>query len=323
MPGLNLNTKDVIDKLKSAFMESSHTPEASAPNPEQEPQAPPAPPQPLKPTAVFAAILNGLGVGMLLGVLLGLAVSPVVSGVIGTLSSILVVLLGLNDKHITTLKSLRIGSFGLFAVLGILAGMYIRVSELLAPTISELKNEYVQAGYSDDQALYYVALKKFDYVPVGWFGTSDKDTVALSKTDKHDQSVLFSSEVELDVCDNLNEVDSTFPRIEIFYSFENAGGFWKKLAAAIPDELPDQVYVDGLLGIRDSFCALGNQGKATIGENKQLATLTTENTAGQIIKSLKQAGGAWESILDNTEEKIPAEHQVTFYLTVIKILNHE
>ena len=37
---------------------------------------------------ITAAILNGMGVGLLLGLLLGLAVSPVVSGIIGTLSSL-------------------------------------------------------------------------------------------------------------------------------------------------------------------------------------------------------------------------------------------
>ena len=323
MQGLNLKTQDILDKLKSAFMEDSKTNNPGTEATGHETGALQTTPKPVTSGSVFAAVLNGLGVGLLLGILLGLAVSPVVSGVIGTLSSILVVLLGLNDKHITTLKSLRIGSFGVFAVAGVLLGMYIRVSEPLAPSTIDMKNEYTKAGYTDDQALYYVALKKFDYVPVGWFGTSEKDTLAMSKTDQSDKSVLFSSEMDLDVCENLNVADNTFPREEIYYTFEDAGGMWKKLAAAMPEDLPDQVYVDGLLGIRDSFCAYGSQGKATVEGSEKLAALTRQNSADEITDALSEAGGAWESILNNTEQKIPSEHQVSFYLTVINILNDE
>ena len=319
----NLKTQDILDKLKSAFMEDSNANNPGKEATGQQTRALQTTPKPNTSQSVFAAVLNGLGVGLLLGMLLGLAVSPVVSGVIGTLSSILVVLLGLNDKHITTLKSLRIGSFGVFAVAGIILGIYIRANDALSSKTTDLKHEYVEAGYSEDQALYYVALKKFDYVPVGWFGTSEKDTVAMSKTDQSDKSVLFSSEMDLDVCENLNVADNTFPREEIYYTFEDAGGMWKELASAMPEDLPDQVYVDGMLGIRDSFCAYGNKGKVTIEGSKKLAALTPQNSAEEITNALNKAGGAWESILKNTEKKIPDEYRVSFYLTIIKVLNDE
>ncbi len=323
MQGLNLNTQDALDKLKSAFMEAKNTSEATPDSTQQVSQPTQTTPQPITSGSVFAAVLNGLGVGLLLGVLLGLAVSPVVSGVIGTLSSILVVLLGLNDKHITTLKSLRIGSFGLFAVIGVLAGMYIRVSEPLAQSTTDLKDEYTKAGYTDDQALYYIALKKFDYVPVGWFGTSKKDTVAMAKTDKHDQSVLFSSEVNLDHCSTLNTAKNTFPPTEILYTFEAAGGIWKQLASSMPEDLPDQAYVDGLLGVRDTFCEFGNSGKLTVEGTEKLKKLSESSNVEEIKTALIQAGGSWQKILENTEQKIPPGHQASFYLTVIKILSNE
>jgi hypothetical protein len=158
---------------------------------------------------------------------------------------------------------------------------------------------------------------------VGWFGTSEKDTVAMATTDKHDQSVLFSSEVELDVCDNLNEIDNSYPRVEMQYAFEDAGGFWKELATALPADLPDEVYIEGLLGFRDSFCDLGNQGKVTVDYVKDLADLTAQSSPEDIRAALEDAGGAWNSILENTKQKVPAEHQATFYLTIIKILNNE
>lgn len=277
----------------------------------------------ITPMRFFAAVLNGLGVGLLLGVLLGLAVSPVVSGVIGTLSSILLILLGLNDKQMTTIKSLRIGTFGIFAVVGIIFGMYIRTTDALSYTTTELKNEYMLTGFSKDQALYYVALKKFKYVPMGWFGTSEADTVAMSTTDHHDQSVLFSSDVDLSQCRILNTADNTFPKDEIYNTFEAADGVWKKLALALEPELPEQVYVDGLLGIRDSFCALGSSGELTIDGNPGLSKLSEASNAEEIKTVMRNSGQGWKLIVSNTENKIPAEYQTKFYLIVIKILSNE
>ncbi len=293
-------------KMKQTGIFSLHNPEIKA-----------------SPIRIFAAIFNGLGVGLILGVLLGLAVSPVVSGVIGTLSSILLILLGLNDKQMTIIKSLRIGSFGIFAVAGIILGLYMRNNDSLAPTTTDLKDEYRASGFTEQQALYYVALKKFKYVPVGWFGTSIADTVAMSTTDDHDKTVLFSSDVDLDACRILNTADSTFPKEEIYNTFEAAGGVWEKLAVSLEPELPGQVYVDGLLGIRDSFCTLGTEGKTSIEGNAGLSKLTKTNSSTQIKLAMRNSGSVWKSIADNTEQKIPENYQVKFYLIVIKILSNE
>lgn len=329
MTHLNLKLPDLPEKLKSYFMEETPTKnvqeEAATATATEVPGTEIIPEQSVTPTAgrVFAAILNGLGVGLLLGLLLGLAVSPVVSGVIGTLSSILVILLGLNDKHLSTLKSLRIGSFGIFAVAGILFGIYIRTNDALSPTTTDLKTEYREAGFSKDQALYYTALEKFDYVPVGWFGTSERDTLAMATTDKSGKSVLFSSHVDLDQCATLNTADRTFPREEILYTFEAAGGVWQELATSMPEDMPDQAYVDGLLGIRDSFCELGGSGKVEVKGSETLNSLDASASATEIRQALKDSGGNWTAILENTEQKIPPKYQPAFYLTVIKIFSHE
>jgi hypothetical protein len=77
------------------------------------------------------------------------------------------------------------------------------------------------------------------------------------------------------------------------------------------------------LGIRDSFCAYGSKGKVTIEGNAELSALSSQNTAEEITTALAKADDAWESILNNTEQKVPAEYQASFYLTVIKTLNDE
>ncbi len=272
---------------------------------------------------VFSALLNGLGVGLLLGLLLGLAVSPVVSAVIGTLSSILLVLLGLNDKHLSTLKSLRIGAFGVFAAAGILFGMYIRVNDALAPSPVQLKESYMKSGFTKQQALYYTALKKFKFVPVGWFGTSAADTTAMALTNHYDQSVLFASEVDLGACRVLNTADATFPKSELVNNFESAGGVWKQLALALDPILPDQVYVDAMLGLRDSFCKRGASGSVQMEVDGEMAQLTDDSDIEIIKLTMRDAGKNWAPIVANTENKIPVQYQPQFYLTLIKIYGDE
>ena len=117
---------------------------------------------------LLTSFFNGLGVGLLLGLPLGLAVSPVVSAIIGTLSSLLVVLLGLNENYLSPVKSIRIGAFGVFCVIGILSGMYIRSHDSMAPSLHSLYDEYKSMGFPDKDARDFIAYQEFELVPANW-----------------------------------------------------------------------------------------------------------------------------------------------------------
>lgn len=328
-----INTiKTISDKLKPLFMEDNQNKEgtglnkeiqqSSLENPIKENQAPEI--NKTKPTTleIFASILNGLGVGLLLGLLLGLAVSPVVSGVIGTLSSILVIILGLNDKYLSIVKGLRIGSFGLFAVVGVLLGMYIRAHNALSPSTQVLMKEYTDTGFEKNEALYFVAQQSFDYVPVGWFGTIAADSVGNRSAGKK-QSVLFSTEVDIGRCTVLKSVDKTFPKNEIVRAFNRAGGVWEELATNLEPVLPDQVFIDAMVDLRDSFCGLGTSGKIEIKSSDKLLKFTLDSDLDEIKKAISTSGENWEIILKNTEYTIPEENQKIFYLTLIKTFTDE
>jgi hypothetical protein len=333
MSDLNRVLDTLSEKIKGSFLENTNSSSMEKKDTRVEEKEPPTSGDelytPVKMPAkvgrvqIFAALLNGLGVGLLLGILLGLAVSPVVSAVIGTLSSILLVLLGLNDKHLSTLKSLRIGAFGIFAAAGIILGMYIRVNDALAPSPVQLKESYMESGFTKQQALYYTALKKFKYVPLGWFGTSAADTVARSLSDNYDKSVLFASKVNLGACRVLNDADATFPKSELLYTFEAAGGVWEALATAIKPILPDQIFVDAMLGLRDSFCKRGASGIIEMTVDAKLAQLSEDTDLEIIKKTMHDSGANWTAIIDNTENKIPVQYQSQFYLTIIKIYGDE
>ena len=85
-------------------------------------------------------MLAGAGLGLLLGIVVGLSTSPVVGVVVGGLTSLLAAFLGLQggeDSKIAAfakvqLNGVRIGCFGLAAVLGVLLGLYVRINNPLA-----------------------------------------------------------------------------------------------------------------------------------------------------------------------------------------------
>lgn len=272
---------------------------------------------------MIVAIVNGLGVGLLLGLLLGLAVSPVVSGIIGTLSSLLVVLLGLNDKYLSIVKSLRIGSFGLFAVVGILLGIYIRTHDALSPTTTDLMKEYTETGFEKNEALYYVARQTFDFVPLGWFGTSAADTGKFNGGNNAKQSVLFSTEVDVGQCYILKSAKRTWPKSEIIRSFKRAGGVWEELAINLEPDLPDQIFVDAMIDLRDCFCGLGTSGKIEIKSTTKLLSFNSDSELDEIKNSIRSSGENWKIVLEKTEASIPIEYQKTLYLILIKTFTDE
>jgi hypothetical protein len=116
------------------------------------------------------ALYSGAGIGLLIliGVLMGLAVSPTVGIIIGALASSLAILLGLNDKHFSDAKAIRIGSFGFACVLGALMGIFIRTNSVLAPDVKAQFEKYLEVGFTNEQALDFIAYERFGILNKEW-----------------------------------------------------------------------------------------------------------------------------------------------------------
>jgi hypothetical protein len=276
-----------------------------------------------------AAILNGMGVGLLLGLLLGLAVSPVVSGVIGTVSSLLVVMLGLNSSFVTVVKGVRIGSFGIFAVIGILGGMFIRSHNPIAPQLSELKNEYLELGFTEKEALDFIALQEFGLNPetrqfadvVG--DTSTKTTSIQQLAMNKRANVLFSSEINVDQCYLVESANEGMPFNEIVNSFTMAGGTWQELAESIDPALPESIKTRALLAIRDTFCGYGTTGTISLSDCGMPMQLTDDDSLEVIRETLADSDDVWKEIIHNIDQKIEKREQKGVFLSFINILCHE
>jgi len=303
------------------------------------PENPPGAPDLEKPSwlKVFSSFFNGLGVGLLLGLLLGLAVSPVVSVIIGTISSLLAVLLGLNENYLNPVKSIRIGSFGLFCVIGILCGVYIRSHNLLAPSLQSLYTEYRAMGFSDKDSRNFIAYQEFNLTPESWIkidtGKSLKQPMAeISEhkllvsgeniASKKRQSVLYSSEVDAGKCYILESSSEKMSYSDLKMNFVAAGGTWKELANQLDAGLPENVRKKVLLLFRDVFCAAGgSENVKMICEN--LSGLNEQTSLENIRKSLSASGEIWNKIVAQIDTKIEAGYQKQLYLSLIKILCHD
>lgn len=112
-----------------------------------------------------ASVFSGAGIGIMVGVLLGLAMSPTVAGFVAAIGAALAALLGLNDRHFSLAKGVRIGVFGIFAVLGAPAGLYLKNHSVFAPSLEERKANFVALGYSECQALDLLAGKSLQTYP--------------------------------------------------------------------------------------------------------------------------------------------------------------
>jgi hypothetical protein len=255
----------------------------------------------------LTAIFNGLGVGLLLGMLLGLSVSPVVSGVIAAISGLLAVLLGLDEKYLDSLKSIRIGAFGFFAVCGIMIGLYIRANDAFAPSMLDKKNEYVALGYSDAEARAFIT--KFIETDTG-------------KT-RREAGVLYSSTVNAGACDVLVYAKEETPLSELVNTFTEAGGTWKELAETFRKDLPEELVKTSLLAMRDCFCDLASSGEIVMTNRDKVARLNQGDSLNHIEEVMSSCGKNWQAIVARISPKIDENQRKKVYLSIIKVLTHD
>lgn len=102
--------------------------------------------------SAWASVFSGFGIGLMVGLVLSL-VAPqsevsnlIVAIFIGGAGVGLTALIGLNDRHFSLAKGMRIGSFGLAVALSSTLGIYVRDNHLISPSIveraAELKEEF-------------------------------------------------------------------------------------------------------------------------------------------------------------------------------------
>lgn len=186
--------------------------------------------------AVFAEIVAGGGLGMLVGFLLGLSVAQVVGGVVAALAALLGAFLGLSGTQ-TQDRAWRIGAFGILCAAGVALGLAVRSGGLLSPTVTGEVSAWTTAGYPADQARSYVAFQRLGVKP-------DTMTVSTPPAPTAELSALFAGPSS--VCSRLE----TLPDQVQLRIMRQQGGVWAGVAAAATAaDNPTQALAAGIKAI--------------------------------------------------------------------------
>ncbi|WP_342075686.1 hypothetical protein [Yoonia sp. SS1-5] len=160
-----------------------------------------------------ADLFSGAGLGALLGTILGLSITPVVVTVVGALTSVLAVFLGLDGRETSArlpkVNALRIGAFGFATIAGLALGLFLRINNPLAVDPRIAMAEWAEA-FPDNPALaqQMMVYERTALVPGEIaFGTAGEAPTAVNLdagTAASRQAVLFSSLSGFEACDRLD-----------------------------------------------------------------------------------------------------------------------
>lgn len=177
-----------------------------------------------------------LGAGcfaLFIGVLLGLSSAPTVTIVMSVLAGAITVVLGLKVKNAEEIPSpnyLVIGAFGLFGIVGVLAGLEIRTGEVFGNDLKD-RNQKWSEVLRDTSLIDAMVI----YEETGLLIKADVTKDATSVNDPSKTNVLFSASA--DVIDKLDP--NTFDLIQNLSSaWLDEGPPWSTYAKLIEVKIP-------------------------------------------------------------------------------------
>ncbi|MCA8881703.1 MAG: hypothetical protein KDA73_17520 [Rhodobacteraceae bacterium] len=225
-------------------------------------------------SSALADVIAGGGIGLLLGTVVGMTTSEVVATVVGALTALLAVLLGLDGSDAAArspvrANALRIGSLGLFTVLGLGLGLYVRINNPIALS-PEAQMAKWQHTFPDDptlakQMMVYertgIRPASFTY---GKITPAEPVEVAVDEAkSKAVSGVLFSSLKDFDVCTRINPARYGSPE-EVLAIYTRRGapailpGLRERIAA-----MPDESQQVAVAVTHDVLCALQREEERT------------------------------------------------------------
>jgi hypothetical protein len=244
---------------------------------------------------LITSVFSGVGIGIMVGLLMGLAApqgadaKSIVSIFIGAVGVALAALLGLNDRHFSVAKGLRIGSFGLAVTIAALSGIYIRDHGLLSPSTEDRFDmvSRIIPNLSDREKMRMLGLSPEKPIPVirsvanleydsnlkisepeSFVVKRIPDGIPVQPTDQLPNtspakilgnlggSFLFSQEVNLDVCSELqNAYEQELPPSDIINNFKQVDGFaWGNFATKVDALVNEDNQKQTLFAGRDVIC---------------------------------------------------------------------
>ena len=178
-------------------------------------------------------VVAGVGLGSLVGLLIGLAASEVVGTVLGALTALLAAFFGLQGggKLLPAAPAGRIAGFAFAAVAAVLAGVWLRTADALAPSAMDRAEAWRAIGVEEERVRDLVVFERLGFAPGGVIESEALVAAARRST------ALFAGEAAAS-CEVLTV--RTYPGADALASaLEAEGGPWGTFAAAVPADLDD------------------------------------------------------------------------------------
>lgn len=180
-------------------------------------------------------IAIGGTLGLCVGILMGMTTSPVVGTVVGALAALFATIFGVKDQDLSSFG--RIGGFGVFCVLGVVGGIYLRAHNSLGISAGQQVAEWTAAGFREPVARSIVLYKEL--------GILVDSTGQLTPTSRADKiaTIPDPTRTSLSAARTLNECTQMAPSqyrddpARIIASYKAVGGVWETLAIAL-DSVP-------------------------------------------------------------------------------------
>jgi hypothetical protein len=213
----------------------------------------------------------------------------------------------------------------------------------LAPSLAELKSDYLELGYSEEEAKDFLAYQEFGLIPEEWQGRIAVTTMPAASEDSTGgesgastqqpvlaqnvnvskrNNILFSSSINIGDCYLLESSHEGMSFEDAKFNFAGVGGTWEELANNIDIDLPEAVKVKVLIIARDIFC--GSSGEATVKiECPEFETDPESYAINDLKKVLADGDPFWKKITERVDSEIDAAYHPKIYTTLIKTFCHD
>lgn len=263
----------------------------------------------------LTAIFSGSGLGLAVGLFMGLSVSPIVGVVIGAIASSLAVFLGFGDEKHTSAKSLRIGAFGLAAALSAILGIYIRSHNLLSPSLDSLKSQYLELGFSEEEALSFIKFKEFGILNEDW-NIAGGDSAALTRVNAGTSLLFSSGRVSRDKCDKFDFTEDTPLRVMI-NNLKFLDEDWKEMTEEVVEMYRDEDEQRAMLMFLSGYIC---DDRVDDSFGKELLKIDDQSNLRSISKAYMDIGSFGEEIVS---EAAQLPDQKAALLLLKNALSHE
>lgn len=183
-------------------------------------------------------VTAGATLGALIGLMVGLATSQVVGSVLAALVALLAAFFGLQGgtARLPAATPQRIAAFSVAAILAVLAGIGIRVTDAFSPTPESRAKEWQAAGFDEKTAGRIVAFESLGVVPGVWIAPEGAIGAARDRTTIL-KSALFA-DVTTDSCHTLNS--RPYPDSDALVdALKLESDAWAKFATSVQANLPE------------------------------------------------------------------------------------